>query len=151
MFIVDDDLKIELDVEVRIPTSNGGGIKQDFIGIFRDPDTEEVRELMAMIRSSSENFESYEDYKASDQYGNDIAGFADRFLEGVKNVGKYKKNDDGTYVTNEKNERVTAIVSSEEGLQIILKGHRSAMAAGQTFIDKILFPKSQQGNTKKGR
>ena len=151
MFIVDDDLKIELEVDVRLPTSNGGGSTQNFIGIYRDPTTEEVRELMAMIRSSSENFESYEEYKESDQHDKDIAGFAEKFLVGVKNVAKYKQNSDGTYVINEKNERVTEILSSEEGLRLILKWHRPAMAAGQAFIDKILFPKSQQGNSKKGR
>ena len=151
MFIVDDDLRIELEVEVRTPTSNVGGQKQTFIGIYRDPTTEEVRDLMAMIRASSSEFESYEEYKESEQHDNDIAGFAEKFLVGTKQVGRYKKNTDGTYVINDKNERVTEILSSEEGLALVLKWHRPAVAAGQAFIDKVLFPKSQQGNTKKGR
>ena len=42
-------------------------------------------------------------------------------LVGVENVYRYKKNNDGTYVINDKNERVTEIVSSEdEGLKAFL-------------------------------
>lgn len=151
-FIIDEEEVLELPVKVRTPTSERGGKVQSFVAVFKKATTEEVREILEEIRTTGKQVDdSDENYEESAQRKKDIAGIAERFMIGAKDVWTHQKDFNSVYIRDAQGNKVAKEVSPEEGKAIVLKWHEAAFAAGNTYISDYLFQKEEQGKSKRSR
>jgi hypothetical protein len=149
-FIIDDEDTIELPVKVVQKTSNMGVKVQSFGGVYRKATTDEVRDVLEEIRSTGKQDDDY-DSEESEQRKKDIAGIAERFMIGAKDVWEHKKDPNGEFIRDDKGNKIAEMVSDVRGLQIVLKWHEASFAAGNTYISDYLFQKEEQNKSRKGR